>query len=136
MAMEEGWETFVIPPDVGGRYSVLTPVGLLPMAVAGINICDVMLGAAKAKKDYDLRSFENPVWLYAAIRNLLYRKGKAIELLVSFEPAFKMMSGWWPAALRRNRGQRRQGPLPCHSRIYRRPPLPGSDDPAGAAEFV
>ena len=58
-----GGETFVIPPMWVGRFSVLTPVGLLPMAVAGINICDVMLGAAKAKKDYDLRSFENPVWL-------------------------------------------------------------------------
>ena len=81
MSMEEGWETFVIPPDVGGRFSVLSPVGLLPMAVAGIRICDVMLGAAKAKKDYDLRSFENPVWLYAAIRNLLYRKGKPIPVL-------------------------------------------------------
>ena len=95
MATEEGWETFVIPQNVGGRFSVLTPVGLLPMAVSGINISDVMIGAARAKKDYDLRSFENPVWLYAAIRNLLYRNGKAIELLTSFEPAFKMMGGWW-----------------------------------------
>ena len=112
MATEEGWETFVIPPDVGGRYSVLTPVGLLPMAVAGINICDVMLGAAKAKKDYDLRSFENPVWLYAAIRNLLYRKGKAIELLVSFEPAFKMMSGWWQQLFGETEGKDGKGLFP------------------------
>ena len=76
MSMEEGWETFVIPPDVGGRFSVLSPVGLLPMAVAGIRICDVMLGAAKAKKDYDLRSFENPVWLYAAIPEPAVPEGK------------------------------------------------------------
>lgn len=113
MAMEEGWETFVIPPDVGGRFSVLTPVGLLPMAVAGINICDVMLGAAKAKKDYDLRSFENPVWLYAAIRNLLYRKGKAIELLTSFEPAFKMMGGWWQQLFGESEGKDGKGIFPA-----------------------
>ena len=112
MAMEEGWETFVIPPDVGGRFSVLTPVGLLPMAVAGINICDVMLGAAKAKKDYDLRSFENPVWLYAAIRNLLYWKGKAIELLTSFEPAFKMMGGWWQQLFGESEGKDGKGLFP------------------------
>ena len=75
MATEEGWETFVIPGDVGGRFSVLTPVGLLPMAVAGIDIDAVMSGANDAKEDYDLRSFENPVWLYAAVRNLMYRRG-------------------------------------------------------------
>ena len=95
MATEEGWETFVIPGDVGGRFSVLTPVGLLPMAVAGIDINAVMSGAKDAKEDYDLRSFENPVWLYAAVRNLMYRRGKCIELLESYEPGFKMMGGWW-----------------------------------------
>lgn len=81
MATEEGWETFVIPPDVGGRYSVLTPVGLLPLAVAGIDIMEMMNGAADAKESYNLRSFENPVWQYAAVRNLLYRNGKAMEIL-------------------------------------------------------
>ena len=95
MAMEEGWETFVIPPNVGGRYSVLTAVGLLPMAVAGIDPMEVMAGAVQAKKDYDIRSFENPVWLYTAARNLLYCNGKCIEILESFEPGFKMMGGWW-----------------------------------------
>ena len=95
MAAEEGWETFVIPPNVGGRYSVLTAVGLLPMAVAGIEPLEVMQGAAEAKKIYDIRSFENPVWLYAAIRNLLYRHGKRVELFESFEPGFKMFGGWW-----------------------------------------
>ena len=93
MAEEEGWETFVIPPNVGGRFSVLTPVGLLPIAVAGIDINAMMQGAYDAKHDYDLRSFENPVWLYAAVRNLMYRRGKCIELLESFEPGFKMMGG-------------------------------------------
>ncbi len=95
MATEEGWETFVIPPNVGGRFSVLTPVGLLPLAVAGIDIVAMMQGAYQAKKDYDLRSFENPVWLYAGCRNLLYRQGKKIELFESFEPGFKMLGGWW-----------------------------------------
>ena len=112
MAAEEGWESFVIPPDVGGRFSVLSPVGLLPMAVAGMNLCDVMLGAAKAKKDYDLRSFENPVWLYASVRNLLYRKGKVIELLTSFEPAFKMMGGWWQQLFGESEGKEGQGLFP------------------------
>ncbi len=95
MATEEGWETFVIPPNVGGRFSVLSPVGLLPMAVAGIDIVAMMQGAYEAKQTYDLRSFENPVWLYAACRNLLYRHGKKIELFESFEPGFKMFGGWW-----------------------------------------
>ena len=95
MATEEGWETFVIPPNVGGRFSVLSPVGLLPMAVAGIDIVAMMQGAFEAKQTYDIRSFENPVWLYAATRNLLYRHGKKIELFESFEPGFKMFGGWW-----------------------------------------
>ena len=95
MAEEEGWETFVIPPDVGGRFSVLSPVGLLPMAVAGIDIRQVMAGAAEAKETYNLRSFENPVWLYAATRNLLYRNGKVMEIFESYEPSFKMFGGWW-----------------------------------------
>ena len=95
MAKEEGYESFLIPPNVGGRYSVLTAVGLLPMAVAGIDPRDVMLGAARAKRDYDLRSFENPAWQYAGIRNLLYRKGKALELLCCYEPDFRTFGGWW-----------------------------------------
>ena len=112
MAEEEGWETFVIPPDVGGRYSVLTAVGLLPMAVAGIDPMDVMAGAVEAKKAYDLRSFENPVWLYAGIRNLLYRKGKAIELFESFEPGFKMLGGWWQQLFGESEGKDGKGIFP------------------------
>ena len=112
MATEEGWETFVIPPDVGGRYSVLTAVGLLPMAVAGIDPMKVMAGAAQAKKDYDIRSFENPVWLYAATRNLLYRGGKAIEILESFEPGFKMMGGWWQQLFGESEGKDGKGIFP------------------------
>ena len=109
MATEEGWETFVIPPNVGGRYSVLTAVGLLPMAVAGIDPMEVMQGACFAKKEYDIRSFENPVWLYAAARNLLYRKGKAVEILESFEPGFKMMGGWWQQLFGESEGKDGKG---------------------------
>ena len=112
MAMEEGWETFVIPPNVGGRYSVLTAVGLLPMAVAGIDPMEVMAGAVEAKKEYDLRSFENPVWLYTAARNLLYRNGKCIEILESFEPGFKMMGGWWQQLFGESEGKDGKGIFP------------------------
>ena len=112
MATEEGWETFVIPPNVGGRYSVLTAVGLLPMAVAGIDPMEVMRGAAKAKKEYDVRSFENPVWLYAAARNLLYRNGKCMEILESFEPGFKMMGGWWQQLFGESEGKDGKGIFP------------------------
>ena len=115
MATEEGWESFVIPPSVGGRYSVLTAVGLLPMAVAGIDPMEVMAGAAEAKKEYDLRSFENPVWLYAAIRNLLYRKGKCIEVLESFEPGFKMMGGWWQQLFGESEGKDGKGIFPVYA---------------------
>ena len=112
MATAEGWETFVIPANVGGRYSVLTAVGLLPMAVAGIDINAVMAGAADAKELYDLRSYENPVWLYAACRNLLYRRGKCIELLESFEPGFKMMGGWWQQLFGESEGKDGKGIFP------------------------
>ena len=115
MAQEEGWESFVIPASVGGRYSVLTAVGLLPMAVAGIDPMEVMQGAVEAKQEYDLRSFENPVWLYAAIRNLLYRKGKVIEVLESFEPGFKMMGGWWQQLFGESEGKDGKGIFPVYA---------------------
>ena len=117
MAEEEGWETFVIPPNVGGRYSVLTAVGLLPMAVAGIDPMEIMAGAVQAKKDYDVRSFENPVWLYAATRNLLYRHGKAIEILESFEPSFKMMGGWWQQLFGESEGKDGKGIFPVSAEL-------------------
>ena len=117
MATEEGWETFVIPPDVGGRFSVLSPVGLLPMAVAGIDIVAMMQGACEAKAAYDVRSFENPVWLYAAIRNLLYRNGKKIELLESYEPGFKMMGGWWQQLFGESEGKDGKGIFPATAEL-------------------
>ena len=113
MAEEEGWESFVIPQNVGGRYSVLTAVGLLPMAVAGIDPMEIMAGAVQAKQDYDLRSFENPVWLYTATRNLLYRSGKAIELLASFEPGFQMMGAWWQQLFGESEGKQGKGLFPA-----------------------
>ena len=117
MADEEGWETFIIPDNVGGRFSVLSPVGLLPMAAAGLDVMAMLKGAAKAKKDYDLRSFENPVWLYSAIRNLMYRRGKAIELLESFEPGFRMMGGWWQQLFGESEGKDGQGLFPAYAEL-------------------
>ena len=117
MANEEGWETFIIPDDVGGRFSVLTPVGLLPIAVAGIDIMQMMRGAYEAKQDYDLRSFENPVWLYAGVRNALYKKGKAIELFESFEPGFKMMGGWWQQLFGESEGKDGKGIVPATAEL-------------------
>ena len=93
LADEEGYETFVIPDDVGGRYSVLTAVGLLPIAVSGSDIAKLMQGAAKAREALSVCDLDkNDCYRYAALRNILYRKGKAIEILVSYEPAFSMMA--------------------------------------------
>ena len=96
LADAEGWETFVVPDDIGGRYSVLTAVGLLPIAVAGVDICQLMEGAETmmevcAKTDMA----ENPAWQYAGARYELYRTGKKIELLAAYEPCFRFMSEWW-----------------------------------------
>ena len=117
MATEEGWESFVIPKNVGGRYSVLTAVGLLPMAVAGIDIEQMMLGAWEAKKAYDLRSFENPAWLYVGARRLLFRKGGEIELLESYEPGFKMMGGWWQQLFGESEGKDGKGIFPATAEL-------------------
>ena len=112
MAAEEGWETFSIPPSVGGRFSVLSPVGLLPMAVAGIDIMALLGGSMDAKERYDLRSYENPVWLYAAIRNLMYRHGKQIELFESFEPGLRMFGSWWQQLFGESEGKNGKGLFP------------------------
>ena len=115
MAEEEGWENFIIPSNVGGRFSVLSPVGLLPMAAAGIDIMAVLKGAAQAKQELDLRSFENPVWLYTAVRSLLHRRGKAIELLESFEPGFAMMGRWWQQLFGESEGKDGKGLFPAYA---------------------
>ena len=95
MAREAGWETFDIPADIGEDFGLLTAAGLLPMAAAGLDIRELMVGAWEASVEYDLRSFENPVWLYAGVRNLLHRKGKDVEILESFEPDFQLFGAWW-----------------------------------------
>ena len=110
----EGYETFVIPDDVGGRYSVLTAVGLLPMAVAGIDIEAVMGGAAAAMDDLAIGDLcKNDCYKYAAYRNILYRKGKQIELLVSYEPAFTMMNEWFKQLFGESEGKDQKGLFPA-----------------------
>lgn len=110
----EGYETFVIADDVGGRYSVLTAVGLLPMAVAGIDIDAVMAGAADAMKALDNDDLcTNDCYKYAAYRNILYRKGKAVELLVSYEPAFAMMNEWYKQLFGESEGKDQKGIFPA-----------------------
>ena len=113
MAEEEGWEAFNIPAGVSGRYAVLTAVGLLPMAVAGIDIMEVMNGAADAKDCYAEHSLENPVWQYVAARNLLYRNGKAIEIFASFEPSFDPFGAWWRQLFGGSEGKQGKGLFPA-----------------------
>ncbi len=110
----EGYETFVIPDDVGGRYSVLTPVGLLPIAVCGADIDQIMSGAGdEMKAMLETRSFENPAWQYAAARNVLYSNGKNIEVLACFEPRFRFMSEWWKQLYGESEGKDGKGIFPA-----------------------
>ena len=113
MATEEGYETFVIPPDVGGRFSVLSAVGLLPMAVAGIDPVEILSAVHDARMDMDVRSFDNPVWQYAAARNLLYRHGKVMELLCSYEPDFSFLGRWWQQLFGESEGKDGKGIFPA-----------------------
>ena len=110
----EGYETFVIADDVGGRYSVLTAVGLLPMAVAGVDIDAVMGGAQKALEELSVDDLEkNDCYKYAALRNILYRKGKSVELLVSYEPSFAMMNEWSKQLYGESEGKDNKGLFPA-----------------------
>lgn len=114
LADREGYETFVVPDDVGGRYSVLTAVGLLPIAVSGADIDALMQGAAQAREALTSTELsENDCYQYAAIRNILYRKGKSIELLVSYEPAFTMMNEWWKQLFGESEGKNQKGLFPA-----------------------
>ena len=117
MATEQSWQSFPIPRNIGGRFSVLTAVGLLPMAVAGIDIAKVIRGAAEAEETYNLRSFENPVWLYAAVRNVAYRQGMAVELLESFEPAFRSFGLWWQQLFGESEGKEGKGLFPASAEL-------------------
>jgi len=109
-ADKNGYETFVVPDDIGGRYSVLTAVGLLPIAASGINIRQLMQGAEAARKWYRKPDFEaNEVMRYAAIRNLLYRRGFMAEMLVSYEPKLAMFSEWWKQLFGESEGKDEKG---------------------------
>ena len=114
LADEKGYECFVVPDDVGGRFSVLTAVGLLPIAAAGADIDALMAGAAAAAKDYNEPDmYKNDCYKYAALRNALYRKGKSIELLVSYEPRFTMMAEWFKQLFGESEGKDNKGLFPA-----------------------
>ena len=108
----EGYETFVVPDDVGGRYSVLTAVGLLPIAVAGCDIEALMAGAAEAQKELTADFDNNDCYKYAALRNILYRKGKNVEMLVSYEPSFVTMAEWYKQLFGESEGKDNKGIFP------------------------
>ncbi len=112
LADAQGWPTFVVPDDVGGRYSVLTAVGLLPIACAGIDIDALMQGAADARKAYGTLAPDNDAYRYAMTRAILYRKGKRVETLACFEPDFLMMNEWFKQLYGESEGKDQKGLMP------------------------
>ena len=112
LADAQGWPTFVVPDDVGGRYSVLSAVGLLPIAAAGIDIDALMQGAADAMERFSVLSPDNDAYKYAAIRNILYRKGKAVEILECYEPDFTLMNEWYKQLFGESEGKDNKGIYP------------------------
>ena len=113
LADAEGWETFVVPDDIGGRYSVLTAVGLLPIAVTGVNIEELMAGAADMMKRCETASYDCPAWRYAAIRYELYRAGRSVEILACYDPAFRFMTEWWKQLYGESEGKDGKGLFPA-----------------------
>ena len=113
LSTEEGYETFTIPDNVGGRFSVLTPVGLLPIAAAGISIDDLMAGAREAQNDYKAEFKNNDCYKYAAVRNLLLRDGKSIELLINYEPKVHFVAEWWKQLFGESEGKDGKGLFPA-----------------------
>lgn len=114
LADEEGYETFLVPDNIGGRYSVLTPVGLLPLAVGGIDIDEIMEGALHGYHLYRKKDLkDNPCYQYAAIRNILYQKGKTIELLVNYEPSLQYFAEWWKQLFGESEGKDQKGIFPA-----------------------
>ncbi|MGM0217072.1 glucose-6-phosphate isomerase [Enterococcus sp. AZ126] len=111
----QGWETFVIPDDVGGRFTVLTPVGLLPIAVSGGDIDALMTGANDARKEYATTTdlSKNQAYQYAALRNILYRKGKTTEMLINYEPGMHYFSEWWKQLFGESEGKDQKGIFPA-----------------------
>ena len=113
LADAQGWPTFVVPDDVGGRYSVLSAVGLLPIAAAGISIDELMKGASDAMERFSVLSPDNDAYKYAAIRNILYRKGKAVEILECYEPNFTLMNEWYKQLFGESEGKDNKGLFPA-----------------------
>ena len=113
LADAQGWPTFVVPDDVGGRYSVLSAVGLLPIAAAGIDIDQLMKGAADAMERFSVCSMDNDAYKYAAVRNILYRKGKSIEILECYEPNFTLMNEWYKQLFGESEGKDNKGLFPA-----------------------
>ena len=114
LADEEGYEEFVVPDDVGGRFSVLTAVGLLPIAVSGADIDALMTGAADARKVALETEYEkNPALLYAAVRNILLRKGKQVEIVANYEPSLHYVSEWWKQLFGESEGKDQRGIFPA-----------------------
>ncbi|MCT4565985.1 MAG: glucose-6-phosphate isomerase [Maledivibacter sp.] len=114
LSNREGYETFVIPDDIGGRFSIFTPVGMLPIAVAGLDVDGVLKGAEAGRKEYmeeDLHN--NPCYQYAAIRNILYNEGKIIEVLVNYEPSLHYISEWWKQLYGESEGKDGKGIFPA-----------------------
>ena len=113
LADSQGWPTFVVPDDVGGRYSVLSAVGLLPIAAAGIDIAELMQGAADAMDRFSQLSPDNDAYKYAAARNILSRKGKQIEILECYEPNFALMNEWYKQLFGESEGKDNKGLFPA-----------------------
>lgn len=113
IADEKGYEKFVIADDIGGRFSVLTAVGLLPIAVAGINIDEIIEGAKKAREDFKANFDVNDCYKYAAIRNILYRKGYLVELLANYDPRVHYISEWWKQLYGESEGKDKKGIFPA-----------------------
>ncbi|KWZ79119.1 glucose-6-phosphate isomerase [Anaerococcus tetradius] len=112
LADAEGYETFVVPDDIGGRFSVISAVGLLPLAVAGIDLDEFMAGFKEGMDEYTQRSFENPAIKYAAIRNMLNEAGKDIEVLVNYEAKLKYIAEWWKQLFAESEGKDGKGIFP------------------------
>ena len=114
LATEEGYESFVVPDDVGGRFSVLTAVGLLPIAVSGADIDKLMEGAADGrKKALEAEYEDNDALKYAAVRNILHRKGKSVEILANYEPSVHYVSEWWKQLYGESEGKDQKGIFPA-----------------------
>lgn len=112
-ADREGYNTFVIPDDVGGRFSVLTAVGLLPIAVCGANVRAILEGAASMRRRIDAEGMKNDAYRYAVLRNLFYEQGKCVEILGSYEPSFRMMNEWWKQLFGESEGKDGKGIFPA-----------------------